>query len=113
MTFRHNIFNPDGTLRGVYYLEACGKRSEGLNVRLTAKGVGTVSTCFSVENTDWPVAWARAVGALADFWGVARGSDTHLAMLDSREAFMKTRGLTTHTVTIVYQQVRRNLNHAA
>lgn len=103
-----DIFNADGTLRGIYYLEASGKRSECLNVRLTVKGVGTVSTCFSVENTDWPVAWARAVGALADFWGIERGSDTHLLMLDSQGAFMRKHGLTTHTVTIVYQRVGRS-----
>ena len=89
------IFNEDGTPKGVYLVKASGRRPMSIQVSM---GKGNLNKFYTLPGNDFLSAWSRAVNELAAYRGVERGSSEYHRLLASRAAFMQKYGLRTRKV---------------
>jgi hypothetical protein len=101
------LFNADGTVRGVNYGVASGKRGAMLSVTLRrgAKDGKKLTTGFIVDGVDFGKVYAQVVTMVADFYDLPGDDPMRADMVSSKAAFLAAKGLVIKPVVIRYDQV--------
>ncbi|CAE6821500.1 hypothetical protein R70006_06221 [Paraburkholderia domus] len=105
VSLRERLFNDDGTITGMSYSSASGKRGAVLSVSTTRPGKKRLATSLLVDGRDFPEVFAVAVQLIADFHDVPSDDPLRVDMLASKAAFLAAKELTTRRVVIEYDQV--------
>jgi hypothetical protein len=104
-TQQEQIFNADGTLRGVYYCQPSTRRGAVVSVTLgrtrNSDPSKRLTRALIVEGRDFPALYADVVNSVAAWHGVT-DNDLSRAMHGSMSKFLELSGLVLREVT--YQQ---------
>lgn len=99
------ILNEDGTICGLYYCAASGKRGAVLQVSIKRETPNGFTTSMIVDGKDFRTVYREIVNAIATHYGLLQGNEMIVKMHDSTEAFLIKNGLQLKQVT--YEQVSK------
>lgn len=100
---RHALFKPDGTLKFLHYSGPSGKRGAVLQMSCKVAGLPLLHRGLIVDGKDFSSVYERAIRIIAETFGVENDADLIRDMLDTRDAFLRKRGL--RLVEVKYQQI--------
>lgn len=101
---RDRIFDKDGTIKGVQYYKASGRRPAVLAINIALASNNPLRTSLSIERKDFRGVYADAVRTVAEYFTVSDGellSDMH----STCDLFLTKSSLRLEPIVIRYEQV--------
>lgn len=104
-TTRDRVFDADGTIKGLKFTAASGRRPAVLGVSIARGTPNPLTTGFSVEGKDFRSVYANVVHLIAAYYEVLQDQELVAAMLATCDLFLAKSNLRLEPVVIRYEQV--------
>lgn len=105
LSARDRVFDADGTIKGLKFSAASGRRPAILAISIARGTVNPLVTGFSVEGKDFRAVYTNVVHLIAAYYEVLQDQGLVAEMLATCDVFLKKSNLRLEPVVIQYEQV--------
>lgn len=105
LNVRDRVFDADGTIKGVKFTSASGRRPAILSISIARGTPNPLTTGFSVEGKDFRSVYSNVVHLIAAYYEILQDQALVAEMLATCDLFLAKSNLRLEPVVIRYEQV--------